>query len=613
MKIAIVFRLSEELERLLVGGNVIYFPDAQTGNAESLSAFLRETLPDVLITRAIPPRDVLRKWRSFISKDAPLRVVLIGEAGDADLMVPYVDNVSWTVIDERASSTPEVEAMLACESSNHAVLVGRKPRLRDAMESAARGKDVILVGGGVVNLVTAYYLVNAGYDVTVLEAAQDPALNADWRQQGCTFGGNDARMFSLNEGRHHQFKGYQFTETTNAQFDTLVGDGGWLIHPAETHDALTRDWVGEFKRVPLWLAGRFNRDIISFNQESAPLWRDMMASAPELFRDVGFHDGLLRVYATAEQYRQALIKERQIGAVLREVELDRLAYEFPSLGDGLEAGHISGVLDVVGFSVSVQKFSRALGDFITRRGAKLHWGKSVNRVLRDNHGRVTGLQLTDKSVLKSSNYVICPGAFGNRMLAGFRSENKIAAVAGMWLTLPDRIDLRLDRPLKVSRKGFAASGAAEGANVIGGADQYGNPIIHISSGHGFLGADPTKLAPEQLFDLTRAVHETAEQYFPQQYAWASERGYLDGPARYCIRPWTPTGLGLFETTPSVNGGLMIVTGGHNTGGFAQAPSVGLAVMAALGGIHHPMHALYDPDRFGEFHAIQEESLARAEV
>jgi D-amino-acid dehydrogenase len=67
---------------------------------------------------------------------------------------------------------------------------------------------------------------------------------------------------------------------------------------------------------------------------------------------------------------------------------------------------------------------------------------------------------------------------------------------------------------------------------------------------------------------------------------------------------------LFETVPTAGGGLAIITGGHNTGGFAQAPSVGQAVIGALAGRHHPMHVLYDPFRFTDFAEMEVENRAR---
>jgi D-amino-acid dehydrogenase len=88
--------------------------------------------------------------------------------------------------------------------------------------------------------------------------------------------------------------------------------------------------------------------------------------------------------------------------------------------------------------------------------------------------------------------------------------------------------------------------------------------------------------------------------FPDKYALAVELGMNSGRPRYCIRPWTASGLGVFECAETSDGGLAIVAGGHNTGGFAQSPSVACAVVAALRGEPHPMHRLYHPQRYRAF-------------
>lgn len=611
MKISIIYRLSIELQRLIIGPNVVYNPDCNPDCYDSLSSFLIETRSNVLLARTIPAAEVLCRWRSNMPQEQSLTVIRIDEGGVVGATPPCIAGVSFHLVDSSETAHPEVEAMLIAESLEHERDVHALNR--DTPKSVGGDQSVTLVGGGIVNMITAYYLINAGYKVTVLEGASDPTVSANWRLQGCTFGGNDARVFSLNEGRQHLFKGYQHTSATNTQFKLRVRDDGWLIRPPNEHDATTRDWFDVSQRLPLWLAGRFDRDIISFNQESAPHWRKIMADSPELFQGIGFKDGLLRLYATSERYNQALVTEREIGSIIREVDLDTLGVEFPSLRDGLEAGNIAGALDVVGFSLNVHKFSRKLIKYIASRGSRFEWGVKVTKVVRDRKGQISGLQVNNNEIITSSHYVISPGAYGNRILSGFRSENKIAGVAGMWLTMPDNTEMKLDRPLKICRKGFAANGAAEGANIIGGTDAHGNPIIHVSSGHGFINVDSAKLDDEQLHELFPVVHETAQQYFPKQYSRARELEGFATQIRYCVRPWTSTGLGLFEMAPSVDGGKAIITGGHNTGGFALSPSVGQAVLAALSGHHHRMHTLYDPDRFSNFNGAIESRPTFAET
>jgi D-amino-acid dehydrogenase len=136
--------------------------------------------------------------------------------------------------------------------------------------------------------------------------------------------------------------------------------------------------------------------------------------------------------------------------------------------------------------------------------------------------------------------------------------------------------------------------------VVPARDAQGRPVLHCSSGHGFLGVKPGQLKQALTEELARCALDTAQDLFPDKFERARRSGLLDGPPSFCVRPWTPSGLGLFEQQPTASGGVLLMTGGHNTGGFAQSPQVAEAVAAALDGRMHPMHALYHPERFSAF-------------
>jgi glycine/D-amino acid oxidase-like deaminating enzyme len=595
MRIAIAFRLPPELEVLLVDDNVLYRPDLQIKGPHAMQAMLSTGQPDVLILRSLPNTDVLAAWRAAISKDRPLGIIQLAE-GSANLARQEMPNgIELHQIDISTTLQPEIDALLLAESANLRHLATRS---RIGARDTASSRDIAMVGCGIVNLVTAYYLVREGYRVAAYDTGPDPSLAYDWHQHGCTFGGSDARIFSLNEGRHHHHKGYTITQETNTQFQRSIADDGWLSLARAEHSEADCRWIQRFERVPQWLSGRFDKDIISFNRESLGLWRRMMSESPELFLDIGFHDGLLRLYATPQKFDRARQSEKSIGAVLYEIDPQVLAEQFPSLQEGVHAGRVAGALAVEGFSLNIHKLGRALVSYLERMGAAFYWNTKVDGVARDNVGRVTGLKIGPETVT-ASHYILSAGAFCKSLLEGFASHTKVAPVVGMWITLPDTAP-RLDRPLKISRSGYASAGAAEGANVIAGTDATGRNVIHISSGHGYIGIDAKRPDPEAMADLARAVHETAQHFFPSKYNLAREMGMIPKFDRYCIRPWTTSGLGLFETAEAHDDGLAIVTGGHNTGGFAQAPSVAQAVVAAFRGKDHPMHTLYHPRRFSDF-------------
>ncbi|MEM7587932.1 MAG: FAD-binding oxidoreductase, partial [Acidobacteriota bacterium] len=93
-----------------------------------------------------------------------------------------------------------------------------------------------------------------------------------------------------------------------------------------------------------------------------------------------------------------------------------------------------------------------------------------------------------------------------------------------------------------------------------------------------------------------ALEETARRYFPRATTQAANDGSLAQGRKACVRPFTCTGLGIFDVSATADGGRVVIASGHNTGGFAQSPAVADAVALTLAGQPHPMQALYDPER-----------------
>jgi D-amino-acid dehydrogenase len=580
--------------------NVVYRPDLTRKAPAVAAASLARTRPDALIVRERPSPEVLGAWRRSTPVARDLILIEIrapdGPAG-AGPCPPGIEVERVEPVDAAC----ELEALRRVEAAATRALARqhRQPRADAPSPAAKRGGDRVAVcGAGIINLITAFELALAGYRVSVLDAAPDPRAGAGWRSYGCTFGGCDARIFSLNEGRHHHFKGYGVTPDTNTQFLRPVIDGGWLaVDPRELGEA-DAAWIEASTQVPPWLMARFDRDITSFNQESWPIWRRYLKNYPKVFADTGFHDRLLRLYSTERQFKRALQSEDALGAIVRQLDRAALATEFPSLQAAVAGGHVAGAIEVLGFAINVHRLGRRLVTAAEQLGVAFRYDCPVVGVERDGAGQISAFKCPDGAI-NADHYVVSAGAYADGLLNALGSACSIAPIIGMWLTLPDTPPY-LDAPLKIARSGYAAPGAAEGANVIAGVDDRGRRVIHLSAGHGYIGIGNARPDPDQLATLARAVKETAQQYFPTAYAQVKAAGELEDRTKHCVRPWTPHGLGLFGSQTASGGGRCLVTGGHNTGGFAQSPSVAKAVLSALAGQAHPMHRLYHPRRFAAF-------------
>jgi D-amino-acid dehydrogenase len=130
-------------------------------------------------------------------------------------------------------------------------------------------------------------------------------------------------------------------------------------------------------------------------------------------------------------------------------------------------------------------------------------------------------------------------------------------------------------------------------------DSYGADRLIYGSGFGYIGHDVENISRDRLELIFSSMEDYVSKLFPDAFHAALEDGSLRASKKYCIRPWTPTSLGVFEVEQA-HSGCLIIASGHNTGGFSQSPSVAKAAIAAMRGEMHLMHRIYHPDRFKAF-------------
>ncbi|NGO45821.1 NAD(P)/FAD-dependent oxidoreductase [Streptomyces ureilyticus] len=579
-------------------GDIRYRPRLESAGSEALAAGLIELQPQFLLVNTVPPAPVLTAWRKSAPDDRRLLVLAAKE--DPDRVQPTkMHGVEVALTSQHVTSEAAVELLSALEETWAAATKRRLPAPEPPPQPAALGAEgrVVLVGAGIVNLVTAAALLDGGWEVELIDAGPHPVSGAPWQSYGTTYGGDDARIFSLNETRNHHYRG--LTESENLSYRRSVSDGGWLSRSLEDLNTEDRSWRAEFEGIPSWLRRKHDTEIIAFNQQSLPQWTEMMHRDPLLFSESGLRKRLYRAYGTDEQFRQGIEDEKSIGSFKRALTASELRDELPALGSAYARGHVRHVVEVVGFSVQVQRLAAGLIERIERRGGTFRWNHRVTAVRKNADGEVTGLEVSG-DLVRARHYVFSPGASAEpHLLRSLGLASRIARVAGVWLTLPN-VSPRLDWPLKVTRRGFASPGAVEGVNVVPGIDAAGRPVIRLGAGYGHLGTSQEPPSTGQLLLLSRALHETAGQLLPDAYAEAGVSPDAPTPPRFCVRPWTPSCLGIFHALAAERGGRCIVTGGHNSGGFAQAPSVASAVLAELRGRGHAMHTWYHPERTLEF-------------
>jgi len=591
-----------------------YRPDLQDASQHELLSALMEIRPNVIVTQHEVEERALGTW---LTAAEPEPVVLMRlrpskgmpRAREFPSMYPKVPDgllpigipffeIPWESAHADSEDTgPEhadhalLRALAVSERFIHDSIMraDRSSVLsRDTTVPGGNADSVIIIGAGIVNLVTAHELSAQGFDVTVLDAGPDPRSPRRWQDYGCSRGGGNARMFTLTEADDYHDQSAGASPRSNNLFDDPPRLLGWDVRSKATTPDGDTSWVHDFKRVPPWLARGYNLDTFGLNRRSGELWSQWAGQRPELFEDVCVRRDILRLYEDPAGLAAGIRRQENVGALLACYPPEQVRKLFPALDDAAPAAFAGGVL-VQGFTLSVHDFMGRLLDGLEAAGARLCFGQRAEQVLRSAHGEVTGV-LTTSGVLRGDHYVVSPGAYGGTLLRDTGLSGYIHGVLGCWVTIPN-IAPFLENSLKISRSGHIANDA----NVTVGRDESGKPALVIGSGYGWTGSDPSNIDQLRLRDIHMAVIGTVRRLFPRAFELAGGETVLRRAVRFCVRPWTASNLGIFDAERATTG-LFLVTGGHNTGGFAQAPVIAEAVLAAIRGRHHPMHSIYAPRR-----------------
>lgn len=562
-----------------------YAPELAGGSSEDHAQALVAAKANVAIHTGVLDPATLSGWSDGAGEE-PLIAVQVEPDGVATDSLAHPDDwsrASGKVMGVSLLSMP-VSADLLSRALGAAERAFQREKLTldfPAPSLSRRSKRVLVVGLGVVNLITAHHLARSGYEITAVDAGPDPRDDLDWREYGCSRGGGDARMYSMTEADDYHDKALD-SEPVNDLFRAPVSRGGWLL--SETGNA-EREWVAEFERVPAWLARSYTADILALNRASGDLWDRWLEAEAELFADLGLAHDVLRLYSCRTHLKESIERQDMVGSTREVYAPSNLKDAFPALA-GARPEALAGGIMVRGFTLQVHRLMARLVDDLERRGVDLRFRSPVSEVLRDESGAVTGAVVGD-DLLERDHYVLSPGIEASNLSPSGPLRNQVHGVLGAWVTMPN-LEPQLANSLKIARRYHLA----EDANVTVACED-GSDVLYFGSGYGYTGS-AHQIDEAELEVMLRAILDSVQTYFPAAWEAAGEEE-LRASFRYCIRPWTATNLGVFAAEPAPQG-VAVWTGGHNTGGFAQAPVIAEAVLAALGGEYHAMHSAYMPAR-----------------
>lgn len=414
-------------------------------------------------------------------------------------------------------------------------------------------KRVIIVGGGVVGLSTAYYCSQRGYDVTVLERNSE-------EHEGCSFGNAGLIIPShvvplASPGMVKLGLKYMFDPS-----------GPFYIKPRLDLQLLAWTWRFWRSATPEHVrhAAPLIRDL---NLASRDCYDELSATANDDFalRKSGVIN-LCRTEQGLEHEAKTAELAREMGLVAEVVDAKGAAELY---GD-LRINVVGGVFYPQDYFLSPNRFMPCLRRLVEQNGVKIEWNTKMTG-WRTENSRIACV-LTSHSERDADEYVICSGSWSPEVARGLTIKIPIEAGKGYSITMQS--------PPRLPRIAAILSEARVAITPMGSTLRFGG-TMEIAG----LDESITQRRVDRIIDA-------ACFHFPD-----FSRDHFEGIAPWQgLRPVTPDGLPYIGRVQRYTN--LSVAAGHAMMGFSLGPITGKLIAETLSGEAPSVGMdMLSPDRF----------------
>jgi D-amino-acid dehydrogenase len=399
---------------------------------------------------------------------------------------------------------------------------------------------VLVLGGGVIGVTTAYYLASAGHEVTVVDRQAEPALETSFANAGEVSPG----YASPWAGPGVPIKAIKWL---------LMKHGPLVIRPKL--DPAMWIWLAKMLRnctsaryavnksrmIPL---AEYSRDCLrTLRAETAIRYDERSRGTLQLFRKQAQLDGTAGDIAVLKQYGVPYEMLDRDGCVAAEPALAAMKHKI--------AGGLRLPQDETG---DCHMFTQALATFAAKRGVQFRFETTIEALIADASG-ITGVA-TSAGVLRADAYVVALGSWSPRLLRPLGISIPVYPVKGYSITVP-----------------IADPDAAPVSTVMD--ESYKVAITRLGDRIRVGGTAEVSGYSSKLHSARRATLEhSLTDLFP--------RGGHPGEATFWsgLRPMTPDGPPVIGATRYAN---LHLNTGHGTLGWTMACGSGRVLADLLSG------------------------------
>jgi len=395
-----------------------------------------------------------------------------------------------------------------------------------------------IIGGGVIGLTSAWYLSEAGYDVTVIDRG-DMTAGTSHGNAGMIVPSHFVPMAApgvISQGIRWMFDSKSpFYVKPRLDLDLI----NWLW---QFYKSCNREHVA--RSMPI---------LYKFNEWSKQLYREFAADSR--FSFCFEEKGLLMAYRTAHQEAEevALAKRAQQLGIEAHV---LTATEVQELEPDIQMSVLGGVLFPGDAHLYPNLFIEQLRHQLANAGVQFLADSEV-KDFTVNGGKITNLLLQDDSAIPVSEVVLCGGSWTALLLKKLGVKMLLQDGKGYSITLPNA-DLRPQIPTILTEAKVAVTPLGKDLR-IGGTLELGGLSANINK------------------NRLQGIVESLPRYYPDlsvdlqniQQVW---KGY---------RPCSPDGLPYIGRSQKLSN--LIVATGHGMMGMSMGPATGQLVAQIVAG------------------------------